>query len=146
MKTAFDVLSHIVSLPQFHKIAMQLHILEFLNHMPLSLKKGVAFSFVRENILFFALKHPSFKQEFNYKLPLIKSALNTFQIQRNKLLEITEIRAFVTDKIPQKKEVEVYVQTKRELAKGEFENLATDEEIYTKFEQIRKEILCNKNL
>lgn len=146
MKTAFDILSHIVSLNQFHKIAMQLNVARFIHHLPLSLKRGVAFSYVRENVLFFALKHPSFKQEFNYKLPLIKSALNTFQKQENRLLEITEIRTFISDKIPQKKEVETHIQTKAELAKGEFINLAKDEDIFNRFEKIRKEILCNKNL
>lgn len=93
----------------------------------------------------FALKHPCYKQEFDYKLTIIKQLLKQYQQSKEELLGVMDIKAFVSNNAYQKSQtqqaenLEVY----GEIAKGDFKNLAKDKEIREIFESIRKAILCN---
>ncbi|TLD85052.1 hypothetical protein LS70_000365 [Helicobacter sp. MIT 11-5569] len=138
-------MTHLLNSPSFRKLHEVRESQYFIQLLPLSLKNGIAFSFTRDKILFIALKHPCFKQEFYHKIALVKQLLKQYQQEKNALLQTTDIKVFVTHNIYQK-EVEknqekAIPQTYGELSKGEFKNLAQNPEIYALFESIRNVIL-----
>ena len=143
MKKASDIISHLLDSPCFSEISLRKNIQAFVYCLPFSLRRGIAFFYVKENVLFFALNHPAFLQEFNYKMPTIKSALKQYQQLKSELLEIAGIKAFVAKTLTLKPPVNLSESFYGELACGDFENLAKDKEIFEKFEKIREIILCH---
>ena len=143
MKKASDIISHLLDSPCFSEISLRKNIQAFVYCLPFSLRRGIAFFYVKENVLFFALNHPAFLQEFNYKMPTIKSALKQYQQLKNALLEVADIKAFVAKTPPLKLDLNPSESFYGELAYGDFENLAKDKEIFEKFEKIREIILCH---
>ncbi|MBX7490017.1 hypothetical protein K4G58_00795 [Helicobacter sp. Faydin-H64] len=141
-------MTHLLSSPSFKKLYEIRESEHFIQMLPLSLKNGIAFSFAKDKILFIALSHPCFKQEFYHKIALVKQLLKQYQRQKNTLLEIIDIKIFVTYDA-YKKEVEknqeiAIPQVYGELSRGEFKNLAKDQEIHALFESIRGNILKNQ--
>lgn len=148
MKNISEVLTHLLSSPSFKRFHEIRESEYFIQMLPLSLKNGIAFTYTKDKILFITLKHPCFKQEFYHKISLVKQLLKQYQQEKNALLEIKDIKTFVTYNAYQK-EVKKNQENKipltyGELSYGEFENLAKDPQIHALFESIRKHILNNK--
>ncbi len=148
MKNISQVLTHLLSSPNYKRFHEIRESESFIQMLPLSLKNGIAFSYTMDKDLFIALKHPCFKQEFYHKIHLVKQLLKQYQQEKNSLLEISDIKTFVTHNL-YKKEVERNQEiaiplTYGELSYGEFENLAKDSKIHALFESIRHNILKNQ--
>ena len=93
------------------------------------------------------MKHPCFKQEFDYKLTIIKQLLKQYQKEKEKLLEIQNLKAFVGHNVYEKSleiSQEIPQYSYGELSSGDFINLAKNQEIYGIFERIKKLIKSNQ--
>lgn len=112
--------------------------MKFVDVLPAKLKKGVKFAYVRNQTLYFVLTHPVYKMEFEYNKADIKSLLKNF-----KIANVEEIAFFVTNVVEKKEVVTEPKPLYIERSYGIFENLAKDEKIFNKFENIRK-IIKNK--
>ncbi|PZT47505.1 hypothetical protein B6S12_08700 [Helicobacter valdiviensis] len=133
-------LSHLFQTPKYKSLqAMN----RFVLALPFSVRQGILFTYTKNHIMFFVLKHQGFKLEFNYKLTIIKSLLKEYQKTSGELLEIQEIKSFVSNRVQKKVEQEIK-KSYGELAKGEFINFAENEEFYAIFERIRECIWKNK--
>lgn len=144
MKKVSQILSHLLNTPSYQKLHQIQQIKGFLWALPKSLRDGVCFCYIKNQILFFALKHPCYKQEFDYKLTIIKQLLRQYQQSKEQLLEAKDIKVFVSNNAYQKSQKQrENLAVYGEIAKGDFENLAKDKEIREIFESIRKAILCN---
>ncbi|MCI7048044.1 hypothetical protein [Helicobacter sp.] len=145
MKKACEILSHLYNNPLYKKLSQHQQIQHFIVMLPFSLRQGIHFCYSKNSILYFVLKHPCFKQEFDYKLTIIKQLLKQYQKIQNKLLDIKDLKAFVGKSAYQKslQESTHKVASYGELSSGEFENLAKNQEIYEIFEEIKKVIVCN---
>jgi hypothetical protein len=141
MKTAKDIISHIVKKPQNSKIVQKVCIDKLVSCLPPHLQNAVMFTYIKNRTLFFVLNHPGLKMEFNYKHNLIKSLLNKIKdidVKCQKI-EVNEIKSFVSNKIipPKSKEISF---TYREKSTGDFVNLATSDELKELFENIKRTI------
>lgn len=137
MKKINEILSHLKNNPEFRKINTSFLIMKFIDVLPLKLKKGVKFAYIKNQTLYFVLTHPVYKMEFEYNKALIKSLLKNF-----KIANVEEIAFFVTNVIEKKEENKIEQNVYKERSYGIFENLAKDEKIFKKFENIR-EIIKN---
>lgn len=137
MKKINEILSHLKNNPEFRKINTSILITKFIDVLPLKLKKGIKFGYVKNQTLFFVLTHPVYKMEFEYNKALIKSLLKNF-----KIANIEDIGFFVTNVIEKKESVKEAEPMYVERSYGIFENKAKDEMIFKKFEKIR-EIIKN---
>ncbi|MFW3411166.1 DUF721 domain-containing protein [Aliarcobacter butzleri] len=132
MKKISEILSHLKNYPEFKKFNTYSLIVKFIDVLPLKLKKGVKFAYVKNQTLYFVLTHPVYKMEFEYNKADIKSLLKNF-----KIANVEEIAFFVTN-IVEKKEKELEQKPfYEERSYGIFENKAKDEKIFKKFENIR---------
>lgn len=137
MKKISEILSHLKNNPEFRKINTSFLIMKFIDVLPLKLKKGVKFGYVKNQTLYFVLTHPVYKMEFEYNKALIKSLLKNF-----KIANVEDIGFFVTNVIDKKEEQKEDKPLYLERSYGIFENRAKDEKIFKKFEKIR-EIIKN---
>ena len=137
MKKINEILSHLKNNPEFRKINTSILITKFIDVLPLKLKKGIKFGYVKNQTLFFVLTHPVYKMEFEYNKALIKSLLKNF-----KIANVEDIGFFVTNVIEKKESVKEAEPMYVERSYGIFENKAKDEMIFKKFEKIR-EIIKN---
>ena len=141
MKTAQDIISHIVKKPQNSKIVQKVCIDKLVSCLPPHLQKAVMFTYIKNQTLFFVLNHPGLKMEFNYKHNLIKSLLNKIKDIDSKCqkIEVTAIKSFVSNKITPPKPKEISF-TYNERSSGDFVNLATSQELKALFENIKRTI------
>ncbi|NCB11380.1 hypothetical protein CP963_01725 [Arcobacter cloacae] len=137
MKKINEILSHLKNNPEFRKINTSFLIMKFIDALPLKLKKGVKFGYVKNQTLYFVLTHPVYKMEFEYNKADIKSLLKNF-----KIANVEDIAFFVTNVIDKKEEEKEEKPLYIERSYGIFENKAKDEKIFKKFEKIR-EIIKN---
>lgn len=137
MKKINEILSHLKNNPEFSKINTSFLIKKFIEVLPLKLKKGVKFAYVKNQTLYFVLTHPVYKMEFEYNKADIKSLLKTF-----KIANVEDIGFFITNVIEKKEEPKEPTPLYIERSYGIFENKAKDEYIFRKFEKIR-EIIKN---
>lgn len=133
MKKVNDILTHLKYSPEFKKLNTHTTLEKLINTLPLRLKKGVKFAYVKKEILFFVLTHPVYKMEFTHNKDLIRSLLKTLGIAN-----ISDIRFFVTNVMEKPKEVIEGEPTFKERSYGIFENNIEDERLHNKVEQIRK--------
>ena len=132
MKKLNEILSHLKNNPEFRKINTSSTIEKFIDVLPLKLKKGVKFGYIKGQTLYFVLTHPVYKIEFEYNKADIKSLLKNADFDN-----VNEIAFFITNKIERKsKKIEKEILFK-ERSNGMFINKAKDENIYKKFESIR---------
>mgnify|MGYP000176138200 CR=1 FL=1 len=137
MKKVNDILTHLRYSPEFKKINTNEKLDRLIQALPLKLKKGVKFAYVKKQILFFVLTHPVYKMEFEYNKEIIKSLLKKASIEN-----VEEIRFFVTNKL-EKKEIKIVEEPSfQERSYGIFENRISDEKLRRKFEEIR--VIINK--
>ena len=133
MKKINEILSHIKNNPEFRKINTSLLIMKFIDILPLKLKKGVKFGYIKNQTLYFVLTHPVYKMEFEYNKADIKSLLKSF-----KIANVEDIGFFVTNIIEKKENNKEVIVFYKERSYGIFENKAKDEYIFKKFEKIRE--------
>jgi hypothetical protein len=98
MKKINEILSHLKNNPEFSKINTSFLIKKFIEVLPLKLKKGVKFAYVKNQTLYFVLTHPVYKMEFEYNKADIKSLLKNF-----KIANVEDIGFFITNIIEKKK-------------------------------------------
>ena len=133
MKKMNEILSHLKNNPEFRKINTQETILKFIELLPLKLKKGIKFAYVKRQILYFVLTHPVYKMEFEYNKSLINALL-----KKSNIANVEELKFFVTNKIEKKSQkVEQKEQTFNERSYGIFQNSIQNEELHNKVEEIR---------
>ena len=137
MKKINEILSHLKNNPEFSKINTSFLIQKFIEVLPLKLKKGVKFAYVKNQTLYFVLTHPVYKMEFEYNKADIKSLLKNF-----KIANVKDIGFFITNIIEKKEEQKEPFLLYTERSYGIFENRAKNEYIFKKFEKIR-EIIKN---
>ncbi len=133
MKKVNDILTHLKYSPEFKKINTNNTIEKLINALPLKLKKGVKFAYIKRQTLFFVLTHPVFKMEFEYNKSLIKSLLKSANIAN-----VDDIQFFVTNKIEKKEKKKEPEPFYNEKSYGLFENFAQNEKIFKTFEEIRQ--------
>ena len=133
MKKINEILSHLKNNPEFSKINTSFLIKKFIEVLPLKLKKGVKFAYVKNQTLFFVLTHPVYKMEFEYNKADIKSLLKNFKID-----DVEDIGFFVTNVIEKKQTSEESNPLYIERSYGIFENKVKDEKLFKKFEKIRE--------
>ncbi|RXJ86402.1 DUF721 domain-containing protein [Arcobacter sp. CECT 8985] len=131
MKNMSAILNHLKQHPEFRKINTNEKIQRLINILPLKLKKGIKFAYVKGEILYFVLTHPVFKLEFNHNKDSIKSQL----INAN-LANIEDIKFFVTNKREKKQEIKIK-EKYDERSYGIFENKVEDPRLHNLFEDIR---------
>ncbi|WP_419769550.1 MAG: DUF721 domain-containing protein [Candidatus Marinarcus sp.] len=132
MKKVDDILTHLKYSPEFKKLNTHTTLDKLINTLPLKLKKGVKFAYVKKEILFFVLTHPVYKMEFTHSKELIRSLLKTFSIAN-----IEDIRFFVTNVIEKKEEAPQEKAFFDERSYGIFENKIQDKKLHQKMELIR---------
>ena len=133
MKKINEILSHLKNNPEFSKINTSFLIQKFIEVLPLKLKKGVKFAYVKNQTLFFVLTHPVYKMEFEYNKADIKSLLKNF-----KIANVEDIGFFITNVIEKKEEEKAPIPLYKERSYGIFENKAKDEYLFKRFEKIRE--------
>ena len=133
MKKINEILSHLKNNPEFSKINTSFLIKKFIEVLPLKLKKGVKFAYVKNQTLFFVLTHPVYKMEFEYNKADIKSLLKNF-----KIANVEDIGFFVTNVIEKKVLQKIDEPIYKERSYGIFENKVKDERLFRKFERIRE--------
>ena len=137
MKKINEILSHLKNNPEFSRINTSFLIQKFIEVLPLKLKKGVKFAYIKNQTLYFVLTHPVYKMEFEYNKADIKSLLKNF-----KIANVEDIGFFITNVIEKKEDPKEPIPLYIERSYGIFENRAKDEYIFKKFEKIR-EIIKN---
>ena len=137
MKKINEILSHLKNNPEFRKINTSLLIMKFIDILPLKLKKGVKFGYIKNQTLYFVLTHPVYKMEFEYNKADIKSLLKTF-----KIANVEDIGFFITNVIEKKEKENEPILLYKERSYGIFDNKAKDEYLFKRFENIR-EIIKN---
>ncbi len=147
MKSSQKIIAHITKKPYFRKIGEKKCIGRLISFLPPQLQKAVMFTYIRNGTLFFVLNHPGLKMEFNYKKSLIKSLLKKIKDidETCQNLEVTDVAAFVSNKIRQQNEPVTVVSTftYKERATGRFYNFATDPGLKALFDQIKSDIRQN---
>ena len=136
MKKVNDILSHLKYSPEFKKIGTTNTLDKLTEALPAKLKKGIKFTYIKRQILFFVLTHPVYKMEFEYNKSLIKSLLKSANIAN-----VDDIQFFVTNKI-EKKEEKIIKEDPfyKERSYGLFENSVSNEKLHKLFEDIRNTI------
>lgn len=146
MKSSQKIIAHITKKPYFRKIGEKKCIDRLISCLPPLLQKAVMFTYIKNGTLFFVLNHPGLKMEFNYKKSLIKSLLKKIKHldETCQNLEVTDVAAFVSNKIAQPEEATVISTfTYKERATGRFYNFATNPELKELFNQIKTDIKNN---
>ncbi|MDR2790550.1 MAG: DUF721 domain-containing protein [Campylobacteraceae bacterium] len=119
---------------------------KLLTLLPPRYQSMVKFMYNKNNTLFFVLKHPAFKTEFNYKTTLIKGLLKKLvKLDEScKCIDAEELKFFVTNKMEQDAAVEIkseYIYEER--SNGDFVNKACNKKLNLLFEEIREIIKKN---
>ena len=140
MKKVNEILTHLKYSPEFKKINTNEKLENLIQVLPLKLKKGVKFAYIKKQILFFVLTHPVYKMEFEYNKDIIKSLL-----KKASIANVEDIKTFVTNKLEKKEIKKVEAPFFKERSHGIFENKAQDNILHEKFEEIRKVIKKTPN-
>ena len=137
MKKVNDILTHLKYSPEFKKIGTTNTLDKLTAALPAKLKKGIKFTYIKRQILFFVLTHPVYKMEFEYNKSLIKSLLKSANIAN-----VDDVQFFVTNKIEKKEENNNDIEAPfyKERSYGLFENTLSNEKLHQLFEDIRKSI------
>ena len=115
--------------------------------LPETLRRGILFIYVKNRTLFFAVKHPAFKMEFDYKLSSIKNLLTTLPPLQEACAahDIRDVKAFVSKFSPTPKPVSPTVPRYKERARGAFPVKSEKETIQEAFEAIKETIGENRS-
>ena len=148
MKTATTILSHLASRPQFKKLKTHECYQKYIKILSPKWQKAIAFVYVKDEILYVAVKHPGYKQELNHKEQndTFISMLKNFNryIEPCKEMKASKMIAFHSKYHPMEapKVMEDTVPYYEEKAYGEFE-LPQEKELKEAFKKIQDIIQCN---
>ncbi|WP_353661154.1 hypothetical protein [Hydrogenimonas sp. SS33] len=146
MKKVDSVLTHLLAHPVYAKLQEQACFRLIRKALPETLRRGVLFMYVKNRILFFAVKHPAFKMEFDYKLATIKNLLTTLPPLQEACGAhgIRDIRVFVSRFAPKPAPSPETHPRYKERATGAFDLRLKDEALQESFESIKKSIAENR--
>ncbi len=147
MKKVETVIDHLLSQPVYALLRQQNCFRLIKKALPPNMQNGILFIYVKNGTLFFALKHPVYKMEFDYKLSLIKNLLSTLPPLREACGDhkIRDIKAFVSRFAPEPKESPRSVPHYRERASGRFDIRCKNERVKREFESLKETIRCSGN-
>ncbi len=147
MKKASIILSHLGNQPQFKFLKQQACYAKYIKLLGEKYQKAIAFIYIKNETLFVAVTHPSFKMELNYNKDLLKDILTQLKKYDNecKTMKADKVIVFHSKYHPvaKAKSNSDTVPYYNELATGNFEIQSEDEDIKKKFEQIKDQIKCN---
>ena len=147
MKKADTIISHILHLPQFKSLPNYYCYRRFVSLLSPTWQKAIAFVYIRDDILYIALRHPGFKNELNYNKDLLKSILSMLKQKDEKCSHLVakEIIIFNSkfNTIIKKEKPTDTIPYYYELADGEFQIKSNDKELIKKFNRIKENILKN---
>ena len=139
MKNASQIITSIQNKPQFSKLSKYKCTEKIASIFTPALQRMIKFSYIKNNTLFFVLKHPGAKQEFDNNIQTIKSALKFHTPPECVDVTIEDIKAFVTHTPEVKIELKpVKKQVYRERASGDFEIDIEDEKLHELMQSIQK--------
>lgn len=148
MKSAKDIINHLINYPSYKELKNHSECSKFLEILGRNLSQLVKFCYVKNNILFFVMHHPLGLQEMrsDSSINIIRSLLKTYcDFNKNSILcSVGDIKFFVAKNL-------TFTKTQApkseilfiEPSKGGFKNLAKNKQIYEKFEKIREIIRAN---
>ncbi len=147
MKKVETVLSHLLSQPSYAVLRRQKCFQLIKKALPGQLQNGILFIYVKDKTLFFALKHPAYKMEFDYKLSLIKNLLTTLPPLKEACSghEIRQVKSFVSRFAPKRTESSDTIPRYKERSNGKFAVHSENEELKRRFEELKESIRCSKN-
>ena len=135
-----SIITHLKSITQFKKINSSKNIDNIIKLLPMKLSKGIKFTYIKNQILFFALTHPVYRMEFEYNKENIKSIL-----KKSNIANIQDVKFFVTNKnINNEKSIKKDIPKYQERSYAIFENSIKNEKLKLKFEEIRQIIKNQK--
>ena len=142
MKNINEILNHITKNPSYDKLNIFLEIKRFVNILPLKLKSGIKFVYIKNQTMHFVLTHQLFKVEFEHNKDTLKALLKMADIK-----DVSNFVFFVSNSVDNliKKKSENIDKKYIEKSVGIFENRAKDEKIFKKFESIREIIKNSTN-
>ncbi|WP_456322301.1 DciA family protein [Hydrogenimonas sp.] len=146
MKKIETVLDHMLSHPTYAKLRQQSCFGLVKKALPATLQRGILFMYVKNRTLFFALKHPAFKMEFDYKLSLIKKLLSSLPPLQEacKVHEIEHVKAFVSKFSAAPEPKDSTEPRYRERAHSNFAIHAENEHLKSAFYAIRENVAKNR--
>ncbi len=147
MKKVETVLDHLLSHPTYAVVRRQKCFQLIKKALPKRLQDGILFIYVKNKTLFFALKHPAYKMEFDYKLSLIKNLLTTLPPIKDACSahEIRQVKSFVSKFAPERKKGVDSVPRYKERSSGMFAVHAENEDLKKRFEELKETIRCSRN-
>ncbi|NPA30328.1 MAG: hypothetical protein GXO33_09105 [Epsilonproteobacteria bacterium] len=147
MKNAESILDHLLAQPIYSRLRQNRCYRLIKKALPAPLQKGVMFIFVKEKTLFFALRHPAVKMEFDYKLPTIKSLLTSLPPVEEACAELKfeRIRTFVSRYAPKPRPARDTIPRYKEHARPDFSLTVKDEALRREFEAIKALIARNRS-
>ena len=140
MKKAHEILYNLThDSPTFKPLRRKTQERDFILLLPYSLRQAILFTQIKHQTLLFALNHPAFLKEFNYKIPLIKSLLIKSQKEAKfyELVVLSKIAAFVSYRAFQSEEEVREEFCYEEHARANFHNHAQNPKLHAIFEEIR---------
>ena len=142
MKNINEILNHITNNPSYDKLNIFLEIKRFVNILPLKLKSGIKFVYIKNQTMHFVLTHQLFKVEFEHNKDTLKALLKMADIK-----DVSNFVFFVSNSVDNliKKNSENIDKKYIEKRVGIFKNREKDEKIFKKFESIREIIKNSTN-
>ena len=146
MKNIETVLGHLVAQPLYAKLRRQECFDLVKKALPASLQRGILFIYVKNRTLFFAVKHPVFKMEFDYKLSLIKKLLSTLPPLKEACADhrIEQVKVFVSKFSPAPEPAEPTEPRYRERARPDFAIHTEKESLKALFDAIKESVARNR--
>lgn len=145
MKSVNQIISHIISKPQYKKIAQKKCFDKVVKLLPPHLKNAVLFTYTKNQTLFFVLNHPGLKMEFHYKVSFLKTLLKqvkTIDPSCHDMQDVLDIKFFVSNK-PRQKQPTIKKFLYKELSTAQFKILTKNKRLQELFLQIKDEISSN---
>lgn len=137
MKNISQILNLLKSQKTFSKINVVETFNMFYKIIPKNISSGIEFMYIKNDTLFMVLKHQIYKTECEYNKATLKKILT--QIPQ---IAASDIKFFVSNKKQIKSSTQAITdETYNEKSHGIFTNLAKDENLNDKFEEIRAIIL-----
>lgn len=151
MKTSSSIISSISTQSQFRLLAKHICYRKFLALLPPRFRTSIAYIYIKDSTLFFAITHPGMKMELNYNLDLFKSILGIIN-KEDSLCSFQKIDKLITfiPKYNQQimldnaSEKEITIPYYSEKSKANFDINTKDDELRVVYENIKKAILCNQ--
>jgi len=145
MKNSSQILSKLQHQPQFSKLAQFECLARIQSLFPPHLNRLVDYGYFKNHIIYFVLKHPGAKQEFDIIIESIKAPLKHITPPECKASEFHDIRAYVSHKPSRTQSLlRKTVPRYTERSEAKFTNNVTSEKLHKLFEQIRSTINVTK--